>query len=168
MHEHVLDPARGLRIVRMAGARESIATSGGQNDSGLFELNFHDDRYLPFEFQGAVSRWRIEMPREDNYFHFRYADRLRVPPGISRPARGATRCAKRHARSRNATSPGNGWCLFDACAHDFPDAWAAVPLWSAAARAARRSATTESCCRWRATCFPSYHVPRRSSSLVSL
>jgi hypothetical protein len=37
------------RIVKHFGAREAIATSGGQNDSGLFELNFRDERYLPFE-----------------------------------------------------------------------------------------------------------------------
>ncbi|WP_144395267.1 hemopexin repeat-containing protein [Pleionea sediminis] len=29
--------------------------------SGLFELNFGDDRYLPFEGTGAVSRWRLEL-----------------------------------------------------------------------------------------------------------
>ena len=47
---------------------KSIATSSGQNDSGLFELSFRDERYLPFEYQGAVSRWRIELPPENNYF----------------------------------------------------------------------------------------------------
>jgi Tc toxin complex TcA C-terminal TcB-binding domain len=50
------------RIVRDYAAAEAIATSSGQNDSGTFELNFRDERYLPFEFAGAVSRWRIELP----------------------------------------------------------------------------------------------------------
>jgi hypothetical protein len=45
-----------------------IATSHGQNDSGMFELNFNDDRFLPFEGYGAVSEWRIEMPVESNQF----------------------------------------------------------------------------------------------------
>ena len=40
---------------------QSIATSTGQNDSGLFELNFRDERYLPFEGAGAISRWRLEL-----------------------------------------------------------------------------------------------------------
>ena len=35
------------RIVRQYGAREAIATSSGQNDSGLFELSFRDERYCP-------------------------------------------------------------------------------------------------------------------------
>ena len=38
------------RFVDNLAAIQSIATSGGQNDSGLFELNFRDDRYLPFEY----------------------------------------------------------------------------------------------------------------------
>jgi len=41
------------RMVRIYGEREAIATSGGQNDSGLFELNFSDPRYLPFEYMGG-------------------------------------------------------------------------------------------------------------------
>ncbi|HEX7835950.1 MAG TPA: hypothetical protein VF469_00735 [Kofleriaceae bacterium] len=56
------------RMVRRYGAKEAIATSSGQNDTGLFELNFRDDRHLPFEFEGAVSRFRIELPPENNYF----------------------------------------------------------------------------------------------------
>ena len=52
------------RIVHMYGAEEAIATSSGQNDSGMFELNLHDERRLPFEFHGAVCRLRIEMPHD--------------------------------------------------------------------------------------------------------
>lgn len=40
----------------------AIATSSAQNDSGLFELNFKDERYLPFEGAGAISKWRLELP----------------------------------------------------------------------------------------------------------
>jgi hypothetical protein len=56
------------RAVRQYAAREAIATSSGQNDSGMFELNFRDERYLPFEYLGAVSRRRIELPPQNNYF----------------------------------------------------------------------------------------------------
>jgi Tc toxin complex TcA C-terminal TcB-binding domain/Neuraminidase-like domain len=45
-----------------------IATSNGQNDSGMFELNFNDERFLPFEGYGAVSEWRIELPIDSNQF----------------------------------------------------------------------------------------------------
>lgn len=42
---------------------DAIAVSSGQNDSGMFELNFKDERYLPFEGAGAISKWRLELPR---------------------------------------------------------------------------------------------------------
>lgn len=44
-------------------ARQQIALSdpdGGRENNGLFDLRFDDDRYLPFEGTGAVSRWRLE------------------------------------------------------------------------------------------------------------
>jgi len=40
---------------------KAIAASSAQNDSGLFELNFRDDRYLPFEGAGVISRWSLEL-----------------------------------------------------------------------------------------------------------
>ena len=61
-------PPDDPRFVHQYGATEAIATSIGQTDTGLFQLNFNDERYLPFEFAGAVSRWRIELPPENNQF----------------------------------------------------------------------------------------------------
>ncbi len=58
------------RFLANFAAMQSIATSHAQNDSGVFELNFRDERYLPFEGAGAISRWRIELPRDTNAFDF--------------------------------------------------------------------------------------------------
>jgi hypothetical protein len=58
------------RFKTMFGAISSIATSNAQNDSGMFELNFNDERYLPFEGAGVISDWQISMPIENNYFDF--------------------------------------------------------------------------------------------------
>lgn len=49
---------------------QSIATSSGQNDSGIFELNFRDERYLPFERAGAISQWRLELPAAIRQFNY--------------------------------------------------------------------------------------------------
>jgi hypothetical protein len=49
----------------------SIAVSSGQNDSGVFELNFRDERYIPFEGAGAISKWRIELPKDFRQFDYR-------------------------------------------------------------------------------------------------
>jgi hypothetical protein len=56
------------RFVYNYAATQSIATSTAQGDSGMFEVNFRDERYLPFEGQGAISQWRIEMPPANNAF----------------------------------------------------------------------------------------------------
>ena len=56
-------------MVNFASA-QSVATSNGQNDSGLFELNFRDERYLPFEGSGAISRWKLEMETEFRQFDY--------------------------------------------------------------------------------------------------
>ena len=36
----------------------------------MFENNLRDERYLPFEGQGAISTWRIEMPKNFKSFDY--------------------------------------------------------------------------------------------------
>jgi Tc toxin complex TcA C-terminal TcB-binding domain len=52
------------------GSIQSIVTSSGQSDSGLFETNLRDERYLPFELSGAVSQWRLDLPSDVRQFDF--------------------------------------------------------------------------------------------------
>lgn len=109
------------RIVTQYAATEAIATSSGQNDAGMFEVSFRDERYLPFEFAGAVSRWRIELPQENNQFdvdtlsdvilHLNYTAR----EGGERLRRAANEIAQEHL-------PGAGIRFFDV-RHELPDAW---------------------------------------------
>ncbi len=49
-----------------------VAASSAQNDSGIFELNFRDERYLPFEGAGVVSRWELELMTEETLRQFDY------------------------------------------------------------------------------------------------
>ena len=49
---------------------QSIATSSGNNDSGMFEFNFKDERYLPFEGAGAIGKWQIDLPTEIRKFNY--------------------------------------------------------------------------------------------------
>jgi hypothetical protein len=51
----------------------SIATSTGQNDAGMFEFNFRDERYLPFEGAGVISDWMIELSTEKDFRQFDYS-----------------------------------------------------------------------------------------------
>jgi uncharacterized delta-60 repeat protein len=58
------------RFIYNIGAIQSIAASNSQNDSGMFELNFRDERYLPFEYCGAISSWRLELPGDVRQFDY--------------------------------------------------------------------------------------------------
>jgi len=109
------------RVVRHYAAREAIATSTGQSDAGLFQVNLNDDRYLPFEYHGAVSRWRLELPIENNYFEmFSLSDVVLQLNHTAREGGDALRAAAREAA--RCKLPGDGWTFFDV-RHDFPDAW---------------------------------------------
>lgn len=52
------------------GATESIVTSTGSGDSGLFETQLRDERFLPFEGGGVISTWRLELPGEYPQFDY--------------------------------------------------------------------------------------------------
>ncbi|KAF3356037.1 Protein kinase DC2 [Verticillium dahliae VDG1] len=40
----------------------AIAASSAQTDPGVFELSMKDERFLPFEGAGVISRWRLTLP----------------------------------------------------------------------------------------------------------
>ena len=63
---------------------QTIVTSGGQNDSGLFETNLRDERYLPFEGAGAISSFAVKLSPSQSFdvgtlndvvLHLRYTAR---------------------------------------------------------------------------------------------
>ena len=102
---------RDHRFEHNRAAIQSIATSHAQNDSGLFELNFHDELLLPFEGAGAISSWRLELPLETNSFDrrtimdvvftIRYRARnagepLKIAALDSLPSKGARMFSLRH------------------------------------------------------------------------
>jgi hypothetical protein len=64
--KHGQDP----RFIYNFGSTAAIATSHAQDDSGVFSVNFRDERYLPFETAGVISRWMITMPQVCNAFDF--------------------------------------------------------------------------------------------------
>jgi hypothetical protein len=48
----------------------SVATSTAQNDAGVFELSFRDERYMPFEGAGAISKWHLALPKSFRQFDY--------------------------------------------------------------------------------------------------
>jgi hypothetical protein len=109
------------RFTHLYGAREAITTSTGISDSGLFELSFRDERYLPFEFAGAVSRWRIELPAANNAFELESL--TDVVLGMNFTAReGGEGLRSAAAEAARQKLPGDGWRLLD-LRREFGDAW---------------------------------------------
>lgn len=113
-------PATDARFVHLYGARQAIATSHGAADSGLFEVGFHDDRYLPFEYAGAVATWSLELPPENNAMDMASLTDVMVTLQYTAREGGETlrRAARLAARKR---LPGGGERLFDVRT-EFPDA----------------------------------------------
>jgi hypothetical protein len=58
------------RFVDYFGSTDMIVTSSGSNDSGLFETNLRDERFLPFEGAGAISVWNVSLPTELRAFDY--------------------------------------------------------------------------------------------------
>jgi hypothetical protein len=62
--KYARDPAGETRFRDGVTAVQSIATSSAVNDTGMFELKFDDERYLPFEGAGAISSWHLRLNTE--------------------------------------------------------------------------------------------------------
>jgi hypothetical protein len=115
------------RFADYFGSAESVVTSSGVSDSGMFEANLRDDRFLPFEGAGAVGTWRLELPAEfrpfdyetisDVILHIRYTARE------GGDALGTQ--ATSDLRDMLTTAMGSGQALLLSLRHDFPTEWAA-------------------------------------------
>jgi hypothetical protein len=116
------------RFVNYLGSVDSVATSGAINDSGMFETNLHEERFLPFEGAGAVGTWRLELPSEfrgfdystisDAILHIRYTARS----GGRQLSEKATEAVRNELSEANKKS---GLALLFSLPHDFPTEWAA-------------------------------------------
>nr|WP_276604108.1 hypothetical protein [Nannocystis pusilla] len=64
-------PAADGTLTADGGTVASLAISVNQDDSGLFEPNLRDERYLPFEGRGIEeSQWRLELPEVVRQFDY--------------------------------------------------------------------------------------------------
>jgi hypothetical protein len=115
------------RFVDYFGSVDTVVTSGATNDSGMFETNLHDDRFLPFEGSGAQSAWRLSLPEplcsfdyttiSDVILHVRYTARD-----------GGTELARQAAKELQAmlsTASQSGLALLFSLRYDFPTEWSA-------------------------------------------
>jgi hypothetical protein len=113
------------RFVDYPSSTQSIVTSGASNDSGLFETNLRDERFLPFEGAGAVSTWQLDLPKDYHAFdymtisdvilHIRYTARQGMDPAV---VTTALQTMFQDASQANLA-------LLFSLRHDFPTEWAA-------------------------------------------
>ncbi len=117
------------RFAHDVGGIQSIVTSTGQQDSGVFELNFRDDRYLPFEGAGVISSWRLELPADFRQFdyntisdvvlHVRYTAR----DGGETLKTAVTTKLLEALRLMQVEQGKSGLFRLFSLRHDFPDRW---------------------------------------------
>jgi hypothetical protein len=112
------------------GGIAEIVTSGAQNDSGLFDLRFEDERYLPFEDAGAVSSWRLTLNNiypqfdystiTDVVIHLRYTAR----DGGGALAAAARTSAKATLNKMALAESRTGLYRLFSARHEYPTNWA--------------------------------------------
>ena len=117
------------RFLDILSGIQTVATSSGQSDPGLFESNLRDERFLPFEGMGANSTWRIELPADfrpfdyesitDLILHLRYTAR----DGGDDLKSGAIANLKSGLNSIKRMSQAQGLARMFSLKSDFPSEW---------------------------------------------
>ena len=115
------------RFIDYFGSVQSVVTSGANNDSGMFETNLREERFLPFEGAGAVSAWRLELPKD--FRPFDYATISDVVLHVRYTARQGGDLLGNQAltemRQMLSTENQSGLALLFSLRHDFPTQWSA-------------------------------------------
>lgn len=123
--EYVRQVSEDTRFIDYYGTIQSIVTSNAQNDSGMWETNLRDERFLPFEGAGAASTWKLELPADFRQFdydtisdvilHVRYTAR-----------QGGAQLRDKAVEYINALvmeANASGLALLFSLKHDFPSEW---------------------------------------------
>jgi hypothetical protein len=115
------------RFTDYFGSTDIIVTSSGTADSGMFETNLKDERFLPFEGAGAISTWNLSLPAQlpqfdytsisDVILHIRYTARQAGDPLGSQ--------ATKELLTMLSAQGHSGQALLFCLRYDFPTEWAA-------------------------------------------
>ncbi|WP_421921235.1 neuraminidase-like domain-containing protein [Marinifilum sp.] len=104
-----------------------MATSNAVNDSGLFELNFNDARYLPFEGAGAASEWVITLPNTVRQFDYNSINDVIMHINYtSEDAGNRTTVENNLVSNLNSLVEGEVFVTMFSLKAQYPDAWAKI------------------------------------------
>jgi hypothetical protein len=124
------DPDDG-RFNDHLGSLEAVVTSSGQSDTGMFQTDLNDQRYLPFEGSGAISEWQLELPANpanDDPSQFDYQTITDIILQLRYTARegGALlrNGALTHLKTRIDEAETVGSARMFSIRHEFPTEWA--------------------------------------------
>jgi hypothetical protein len=108
------------------GSIQSIVTSAGTNDSGLFETNLHDERKLPFEWSGAISQWQLDLPSSIRQFDFNTISDVILHLRYTAREGGNTlrKLAVANLEDRIGAAKTAGSVRLFSMRHEFPSDWA--------------------------------------------
>jgi hypothetical protein len=128
------------RFVDYFGTVESVVTSGAVSDSGMFETNLRDERFLPFEGAGAISTWSLSLPPIASFDYSTITDVILHVRYTARDGGAALGGAVlRYLRSLPPAGAGDGGAaatptlaLLLSLRHDFPAEWYAFTTGGAA------------------------------------
>jgi hypothetical protein len=105
------------------GKGTSITTSSANNDVGMFEFNFRDERYLPFEGCGAISEWKLELPSTVRSFNYNSIHEIILT--LRYTAKDGNRAAAEATLATTITDHASDTGLFRlfSLKHEFPNAF---------------------------------------------
>jgi hypothetical protein len=108
----------------------SIAITSGDNDAGVWNLNFGDEKYIPFEGAGAISSWSLSLPSQFRQFDYTsIADVVMTLKYTSLDGGPALKAAAMDAADKNLKAvltdgkEGGLYALFD-IRNEFSTGWA--------------------------------------------
>jgi hypothetical protein len=113
------------RFVDYFGTIQSIVTSSGNNDSGMFETNLNDVRFLFFEGAGAESKWKLELPASFRQFDYNTISDVILHIRYTARQGGAQLQAKAVENIQALMEEANtaGLMLLFSLKHEFPNEW---------------------------------------------
>ncbi|MFJ6755982.1 neuraminidase-like domain-containing protein [Streptomyces sp. NPDC091273] len=126
--KHARQPG-DIRFRDHIGPVQSVVTSTGQDDAGLFEGTLRDDRFLPFEGAGAIGQWQLSLPGSFRQFDYATISDVVIQMRYTARDGGATLASAAVAELHRALGSwlhaggGTGLYRYFSARREFPDQW---------------------------------------------
>ena len=107
----------------------AVAISSAHQDTGVFDLNFKDERYIPFEGAGTISRWQLDLPAPFRQFDYNTISDVVISLKYTALEGGAvwrktaTEAVIEHRKRLQERQEDGGAFLTLKVPNDFPEEW---------------------------------------------